>query len=340
MSESLSNRLWNWHCERFDRLAATKVERDAPDVVIGHDDSCLYTHQAARGIGALAVLNQVTGHTTAACRILMEERRVCPEFNEDLVVQHADSLARRKGREPLEADYILSPSRYVKSTLSALGISQERVIHLPYGVETKRFSPRITAARPFRVLFVGRVWQRKGIKYLLDAFRRLSLKDAELILVGSLGSSDGLAPYRNIFTHVHNVPYAEVHRYFTSASIFVYPSLHEGSALAIYEALASGLPVITTPNAGSVVREGKDGYIVPIRDTAALMDRIQRLYDDENLRQTMALNARARAEEYSWDKYSNDLERILKGMATQPDIGSSVSDNPSPADVMMAALPA
>ena len=64
----------------------------------------------------------------------------------------------------------------------------------------------------------------------------------------------------------------------------MFPSLHEGSAFTVFEALASGLPVVTTPNAGSVVRDGEEGYIVPIRDVPALMDRILRLYENVDLR--------------------------------------------------------
>ncbi len=85
---------------------------------------------------------------------------------------------------------------------------------------------------------------------------------------------------KGLFHHVPNVPYHQVHSVYRGADIFVYPSLHEGSALAIGEALASGLPVITTANAGSVVRDGEEGYIVPIRDVEALMDRILTLYLD------------------------------------------------------------
>lgn len=166
--------------------------------------------------------------------------------------------------------------------------------------------------KTFRLLFVGQLSQRKGIRYLLEAFRNLHLPGAELVLVGSIiGSGKGLQHYRDVFQHVPNVPRSEVHHWFERADIFVYPSLHEGSALAIYEALACGLPVITTPNSGSVVQDGIQGYIVPIRDVERLKEKILLLYENRELRQEMSRRARLRAEEFTWAAYRQRLGGIL-----------------------------
>jgi glycosyltransferase involved in cell wall biosynthesis len=91
------------------------------------------------------------------------------------------------------------------------------------------------------------------------------------------------------------------------ADVFVFPSIEEGSALVTYDALACGLPVITTPNAGSVVRDEIDGLIVPIRDVGALAAALQRLREDRDLRERMGRSARTRAEEYPWSRYRHSL---------------------------------
>ena len=111
------------------------------------------------------------------------------------------------------------------------------------------------------------------------------------------------APYAGLFRYVPHVPVHEVHALFQDADILVYPSLHEGSAFVTYEALASGLPVVTTWNAGSVVRDGIEGFIVPVRDVQALVDRLERLYRDPTLRQTMGEAARKRALDFTWAAY-------------------------------------
>jgi glycosyltransferase involved in cell wall biosynthesis len=166
------------------------------------------------------------------------------------------------------------------------------------------------------MLFVGTLSQRKGIKYLLEAVNRLKLPDAELLLVGrQIGSPAALAPYASRFRHVPHVPYHEVHRLFAEADLFVYPSLHEGSAFATYEALASGLPVIATPNTGSVVRDGIEGFVVPPRDVDALMERIEQLYRDPARRAEMAAAARRRAEEFTWAAYRRRLCAFFDGLS-------------------------
>jgi alpha-maltose-1-phosphate synthase len=95
---------------------------------------------------------------------------------------------------------------------------------------------------------------------------------------------------------VSHVPFHEVHTLFQAADVFVYPSLHEGSAFAIYEALASGLPIVTTPNAARSCATASRAFVVPIRDVDALVERIERLHRDPDLRRSDERSgARARA---------------------------------------------
>jgi glycosyltransferase involved in cell wall biosynthesis len=311
-------RVIGWRNDIVDRAVARRVRRERPDFVVGHDGSALLAQRAAREIGAVAVLNQVIGHIEAGLALFREESALAPEFAETLVVPPA-TIVERCAQEIREADHILVPSDYVRETLTARGAATDRVHVLPYGVDTARFRPAPRAADgKFRLLFVGTLSQRKGIKYLLEAVRRLRLPDAELMLVGRMvGDPAALAPYRDSMRHVPHVPYHEVHALFQQADIFVYPSLHEGSAFATYEALASGLPVITTANTGSVVRDGVDGFLVPIRDVEALMAKIETLYRDRAQRVDMAVKARARAEEFTWAQYRTRLvayfDRFLAG---------------------------
>jgi alpha-maltose-1-phosphate synthase len=300
--------------EIFDRWVAGHVRRERPRIVVGHDSSSLLSFRAAREVGAISVLNQVTGHIEAGLDIFREEMEHAPEFAESLTVPPA-SIVERCRREALEADRVLVPSDYVRRTLIERGTAPERIAVLPYGVDVERFRPQPREKRAkFRMLFVGNISQRKGIKYLLEALRRLKLPNSELLLVGRVvGSASALAPYADLFRHVPHVPYHEVHRLYADADLFVYPSLHEGSAFATYEALASGLPVIATPNTGSVVRDGVDGYLVPVRDVDALMAKIELLCRDAALRAAMAAAARERATAFTWRAYRDRLAALFDG---------------------------
>jgi glycosyltransferase involved in cell wall biosynthesis len=312
-------RLVGWRNDVIDARVASRVRRERPRVVIGHDGSALLTERAARQVGACAVLNQVVAHVDAALELFAEEAALSPEFAETIFGLPPSIVARHR-HELAEADRILVPSEYVRDSLVVRGTPNERIAVLPYGVDIGRFRPAARlardTARPLRILFVGTLSQRKGVKYLLEAVRRLPPTDLELVMVGRmLGSPAAFAPYAGSFHHVPHVPFHEVHALYQAADIFVYPSLHEGSAFAVYEALASGLPVVTTPNAGSVVREGEEGFLVPIRDVDALAERIERLRRDPALRAAMGRKARARAEAFTWAHYGARLNALFDAWA-------------------------
>lgn len=308
-------RVVGWRNEIFDRWVAARVRRERPAIVVGHDSSCLLAQRAVREVGGTSVLNQVIGHIEAGLAVFREESERAPEFAETLTVPPSWIIERCR-IEALEADHVLVPSDYVRDTLVERGTKPERIAVVPYGVDVERFRPMPKpAGGKFRILFVGGLSQRKGIKYLLEAVKRLRLPDAELVLVGRrIGSAEAFSGYEGFFRHVPHVPYHEVHRLFGEADIFVYPSLHEGSAFATYEALASGLPVVTTPNTGSVVRDGQHGFIVAPRDVEALMERIERLYRDRDLRLALGAAARARAEEFTWAAYRVRLASFFQGL--------------------------
>ena len=108
------------------------------------------------------------------------------------------------------------------------------------------------------------------------------------------------------------VPRSEVINHYAWADVFLLPSLCEGSATATYEALTAGRPVVCTPNCGSVVRDGVEGYVIPVRDINALVDRLERLARDSDLRMQMADAARHKAAAVNFESYARDLLATLQ----------------------------
>jgi len=308
-----SEAILRWRNKCFDGWVAKRIARERPKAVVCYDSCAQRTFEGAKSLGTLCVLDQSIGHICTGLQLLREEAKLHPDFADSLPTKVPEWLIERCSQEALLADCVLSPSEYVRHSLIANGVEPARIAALPFGVDPERFQPPPERTeKTFRVLFVGQLSQRKGIKYLLEAFRNLRLPSAELVLVGNVaGSGKGLLRYRDMFQHIPNVPRAEVHHWFERADVFVYPSLHEGSALAIYEALACGLPIITTPNSGSMVQDGIQGYIVPIRDVERLKEKILLLYENRELRQEMSRRARLRAEEFTWAAYQQRLGSIL-----------------------------
>jgi len=218
------------------------------------------------------------------------------------------------------ADHILVNSGFVRDTLMAgRRIPADQITILTLGLDLARFAPAPVASskpEPFRILFAGEIGLRKGVLYLLQAWEKLNLPDAELILIGTVVDIETrLAQIKAKFRLLPILPHAELIPHYQNASVFVFPSLMEGSARVIQEAMACGLPIITTPNSGSIVQDGVEGFVVPIRDPEAIRARILELYHHPARRREMGLAARAAAvREFAPEVYHQGLMRLYAAL--------------------------
>ncbi len=164
---------------------------------------------------------------------------------------------------------------------------------------------------PLRVLTIGAVGLRKGSPYVLEAARRMRGQAVfRMIGSGTVPPAAG-AGLEGIVEFTGPIPRLEIIAQYAWADVFLLPSLCEGSATVIYEALAAGLPVITTPNSGSVVRDGIDGFVVPIRDVDAIARSVHLLHDDRARLFEMSHNARFRAQDFDLPAYGRRLCNAL-----------------------------
>jgi glycosyltransferase involved in cell wall biosynthesis len=244
-------------------------------------------------------------------RKLIAERCSFPDWEPE-----AEDLARIRRdlfpRDPLfgAVDFYLCPSEpVVQDLVKTWGIKREQTVLVPYGVDPK-WLEIVNRPVPGRILFAGTAGLRKGIHYLAMAAEKLHIKGRryEFRVAGDVTQRVAKQPVCQHLEFLGRLPRNQMHREFRQADIFVLPSLAEGSAEATYEALAAGLPVITTPATGSVVRDRIDGRIIPESDPETLAAAIEETVEDRDLRARLAASARYRAFEYTWDLYG---ERLL-----------------------------
>jgi glycosyltransferase involved in cell wall biosynthesis len=214
------------------------------------------------------------------------------------------------------SDLILVPSEFVRRAVLKLGGDPERIVTVPYGLHERWFH-RTSEPVPGRALFVGSVGLLKGSHYLAEASRILARRRVacEIRVVGSCRADAASHPAFHGPIYVGQVPRSRIMAEFRRADVFVLPTLCEGMAIAHLEAMACGVPVITTPNCGSVVRDGVDGFIVQIRDAAAIADKVELLLTDRGLRARMGRSARERAKEFTWARYGERLIDALDALA-------------------------
>lgn len=147
-----------------------------------------------------------------------------------------------------------------------------------------------------------------------------------------------MRPYLDIVEPLGQVSHAEVPSRMAEADVFVFPSLFEGSAVVTYEALACGLPSIVTPDAGSVVRDGVEGFLVGPRDVECLAARMEQLGGDPALRERMSGAARARALEYDWPRYHRSLVDLVEEVSRVPTCGHESRPDRRPRECPATAI--
>ena len=289
--------------------------------------------EEARRRGLRTVCEQTIAPYAFEQRILQEERKLHPGWESEDDDTCAQAYIDREQAEWELADVILCGSEFVRAAIGECGGPIERCRVVPYGVEGQVSGVRCQVSgeepsppaplpqagegsnslptEPLRVLTVGTVSLRKGAPYVLKAARRLKDKAVFRMAGPSLLSPYGEQQLREAVELVGPVPRSRVAEHFAWADVFLLPSVCEGSATATYEAIAGGLPVLCTPNAGSVIEDGRQGFVVPLRDEAAIVDRLLQLNDDRSLLARMGQQAFALSREYTVARYA---DRLLKAL--------------------------
>jgi len=310
-----------WRTRRFDRLVARSIGRQPPAAALLFSDvGSEVALPRCRELGVPSILSMVHGDVREEKAVLDREADRSPDFfpiylgDGRLDLGALDWLHRRRLRDLELADRVLVPSDHIADVLAAHGTPRDRITVIPYAADTRRFvpDPGKRHGAPCTFLFAGGITQRKGIKYLLEAWRRVRRPGWKLQLLGALPSDPGpLAGYLDEVEHLGRVAHSEMPARMAAADVFAFPSLFEGSAVVTYEALACGLPSLVTAEAGSVVRDGVEGLIVPAGDPEALARSMERLGTDPALRAAMAAAARLRAESFDWPRYHAALVDVL-----------------------------
>ena len=186
------------------------------------------------------------------------------------------------------ADYMLVNSDFVRDSFVRFDWPPERIFVQYTGVDDEFLRAVTTRGPPNAIkrpslLFAGALSRRKGAEVLIAALRLLDGVDFHLEIIGDVESGvrgmEDLKLDKRV-TRRGNVPRDELARRMGSADIFVFPSLAEGSARVVFMALAAGCFVITTPNAGSVVKTGENGLLVEAGSAEALAGAIRTAVKD------------------------------------------------------------
>jgi glycosyltransferase involved in cell wall biosynthesis len=322
-----ARRLW----EYLDRVTLDRyVSAHMPscDLFVGLSSSALRSGRAAHAQGAKYVCDRGSAHIRVQDQLLREEHALwgLPYDGIDPRVLDLEE------REYAEADCITVPSNFAMRSFTGAGVATEKLRRLPYGVDVSRFEQ---TARPdperFDIVFVGIMSLRKGVQYLTEAYGKIVHRAKSLSFVGPASAEliDLLKRRARWYPETRvmgPVAQSELKHLLSKSHVLVLPSIEDGFGMVLAQAMACGCPVIGTHHTGTedlLGPKGGEGFVVPVRDSDALAQRLQQLADDPELRSGMGAAALARVKQLGgWSTYGGEAMAIYEALVSGRVIGS------------------
>lgn len=290
--------------KRFDRFVHRHWVQ--PDIYIALSGSGSVNGPRAQANGVRYICDRGSTHIADADELLRDE------FARYGVPYRGTSrhMVERELQEYAAADLVVVPSTFAAESYVRQGVPRSKLFVNPYGASLDRFG-RVGDPDPghFTLLFVGAASVRKGFGYLLEAFRRLDHPGKRLWVIGAvLPETRALVGAHGCegVSFLGTVPNDQLSHYYSRADVMVLPSIEDGFGMVLAEALACGCPVIASTNTGGLEAfdEGIQGFVVPIRDPAAIVERLTQLAQTPGLRDAMGAAGQQRIRQIGgWDSY-------------------------------------
>jgi glycosyltransferase involved in cell wall biosynthesis len=305
--------------ELFDEFSEKKLKKC--DLFIGWSSFSEKTILKAKSFGAKTVLERGSTHIIFQNDILKLEYKKNNITNG--LLPHP-KIIEKELREYESSDFIMVPSSFAKDTFIKRKIKAKKVLQLPYGVDLLEFYPEKKFDNKFRVIFCGSISIRKGSHYLIQAFQSLNLKNAELWLVGEvqfclkqilkniLSSSD--------IKFFKPVRQKELRWFYNQSNVFVLPSLEEGMATVLLQAMSCSLPIICSKNSGGgdLISSGEGGFVLKTISIEEIKKSILYIYENPKEGKIMGeKNLKKIKKNYTWNNYGNNIISIYKKIISE-----------------------
>jgi hypothetical protein len=301
----------------------TSRHLDGCDAAIFYSGAGLETIRACRRRGILSVCQVHHTYVREQESLLRAEAAACGLPYTPI---YSPAQVKRQIQEFEEADVILCPSGAVRESFERPGLPAEKLVVVQHGVDLTAEPVKAVASaraeRPLRVLYVGQLHYRKGLRYLGEAMQEFSADQVECRVVGPDFGLSGLVSAAGADRFVKTGPKkgSDLLAEYAEADVFVLPSLEEGFGLVVLEAMRAGLPVIITSAVGAkdFVTDGVEGWVVPPANPEALREKIRWMQLHPTERQAMGRAAAERARSAGgWTASARRLVEALSAKAKE-----------------------
>lgn len=310
---------------KFDKAVALRLRRSAQrngvSVVYAYEDGALATFKQAKKLGLTCVYDLPIAYWKTARRLLVEESLRLPGWAPTLKggIKDSQEKLERKTQELQLADIVVGPGSFVESSLPEWA-KGKKIVMVPFGSPVPAMDEteptNINFNKPLRVLFAGSMSQRKGLGDLFTAMRLLNNRNIELVVMGSTEAP--MEFYRNEypnFTYEPGRANPQVLALMKTCDVLCLPSIVEGRALVMQEAMSQGLPLIITPNTGGedlIKQDGSTGFLIPIRSPEMIAEKLSWMLDNRPATMEMGEHAKQYAAEYTWKKYGDSIISAIR----------------------------
>jgi len=324
----LTDCIWEWAEKRFDQWVAGHALQNA-DVVYGYEHACLNTFQSAQRRGILRVYEVPAPHHAFVKDIFEQEFAKYPELRTpyyEHLHKHQEQRTARCMQEWELADLVIVNSELTRRSFASNGADIDKVRVLPLGAPPIRGIGKnggTATSEPIRFLWAGTFSMRKGAHYVLQAWERLRPgRAARLDIVGAVRlPASMLQRVPESVQFFNSVPRDELFELYHRADALVFPTLCDGFGMVVTEALAQGLPVITTACAGAsdLIKQHVNGLIIPSAEVDGLTTALDWCIDNRQALKSMRIAAIDTAAHWQWADFRQALvQNLVAGLNTKP----------------------
>lgn len=305
-------------CKYIDKKTSKLLRRESDyvDAVYCYEDVAMITFMEAKRLNKKCIYDLPIGHWRYMRQLLDVERTKNPEWAITLgKVSDSEEKLAQKDEELRLADMIFVPSLFVKNSLELFPQKLQNVAVIPFGCPPPNTNRQHKVVEgKIKLLYVGGLTQRKGISYLFEALEGLeSMFDLTVVGAGRPDLCPALAKALNKHTYLGTLPHDKVLNVMSKHDIFVFPSLFEGFALVLNEALSQGTPCLTTTNAGiaDYFVDGYNSWIVEAGSVEAIREKLLYLYDHKEEIVNAGKEALKTAAAHPWKEYEDRMAKSV-----------------------------
>lgn len=315
--------------KRFSNAVAQRMKARGKlpenSIFIGYDTSSLEVMQYLKDCGVPCILDQIDPGRVEH-EMVQEEQLAWPGW-QSYHLDIPDEFYVRHQNEWEIADKVIVNSDFSRDALILQGVPPSKIDIVSLSYDNFDFSEScqtefadmwlgelsrgFSKKHPLRVLFLGQVMLRKGIQYLVKAAELLLEHPVVFDVVGPLDiTENAIKLFPQNVKFYGRVTRNEVSNWYRNAHLFILPTLSDGFAITQLEAMAYGLPVISTPNCGEVVTDGVDGYLVPPRDSESIAKVIQNYIEDPTILIAQHAAALRKSKTFPFERVATSLLTI------------------------------